>query len=127
MNDEQINIAIAESMGWHPHPQQKESQKLWTFGSDRYGGSGDTLATLPSYVGRDGEWTRLLPDYCNDLNAMCEVTQTISASQQARFAAELSRVVGGKDDYVDMRIYMIHATAAQRAEAYLKTIGKWES
>ena len=110
MNDGQINTAIAESMGW---TDIRPSEKWGLEGRHRDITRGSLLCDIPEYI--------------EDLNAMHEVTQTLSASQQARFVAELSRVVGGKDDYMDMRIYMIHSTAAHRAEAYLKTIGKWET
>jgi hypothetical protein len=63
-----------------------------------------------------------LPDYLNDLNAMHD--------------AEIDYIIpnGLWDDYVDWLKKIMRdgsrfwgqATAAQRAEAFLRTIGKWE-
>jgi hypothetical protein len=65
-------------------------------------------------------------DYCNDLNAMHEAEKWMISNLRLldfwQFAEELKRIVPanlGDDSY-------IHATARQRAEAFLKAIGKWE-
>jgi hypothetical protein len=66
------------------------------------------------------------PNYCNDLNAMHEAEKWMISNLRLldfwQFAEELKRIVPanfGDDSY-------IHATARQRAEAFLKTIGKWK-
>jgi hypothetical protein len=56
---------------------------------------------------------RIVPDYHSDLNAMHEAEKMLSEKQWDTF--ELN-VWGCK----------IHATAPQRAEAFLRTIGQWE-
>lgn len=62
-----------------------------------------------------------LPNYLNDLNAMAEAEKTFKddAVLWHRYASLLDK------DYVNQP-YTIGATAAQRAEAFLKTIGKWQ-
>ena len=81
---------------------------------------------------RASDWTledgqRDIPDYLNDLNVMHDVEMSLSdvppapekPSDRARYRMNLctvSLMAGGP----------IHATAAQRAEAFLKTIGKWD-
>lgn len=61
-----------------------------------------------------------LPDYLNDLNAMHEVEMILAEDPIFRnYEAMLDRVVPMSERW-------IFATAAQRAEAYLRTIGKWE-
>jgi hypothetical protein len=57
------------------------------------------------------------PDYLNDLNAMAEAENLVlkSAQQCRDYANVLDDGNGGH-----------FATSAQRAEAFLKTIGKWE-
>ena len=38
MTIEEINIVIAKSSGWHPHPDNdKRKQKFWTYGGGGYG------------------------------------------------------------------------------------------
>lgn len=63
-----------------------------------------------------------LPDYLNDLNACHEMEKTgIRCSQRGSYFTWLRRICDrdklGHDE--------IQATAAQRAEAFLRTIGKW--
>lgn len=78
MNDEQINIAIADASG------------------------------LP--------WV----DYCNDLNAMHEAEGTLKIMKKIEMERLLEREIIGSD-------YLIwRATARQRAEAFLRTLGKWK-
>jgi len=61
------------------------------------------------------------PDYCNDLNAMHEAEMVIKKDSHLWKCYEsfLARIVSGDCG-------MFHITANQRAEAFLKTIGKWE-
>ncbi len=61
-----------------------------------------------------------LPDYLHDLNAMHEAEKTLFPKHEAKWAMTMSEVCGHS-----WRI-IYTATASQRAEAFLKTIGKWE-
>lgn len=58
------------------------------------------------------------PDYPNDLNAMNEAEKTLSHEQLLQYQRNLCNAVGGGH-------YAIHATASQRAEAFIRTIGQW--
>ena len=66
-----------------------------------------------------------IPDYLNDLNAMHDAEETLQESQRVTYSNELydlaveHQLKTGKWSYLSM-------TAAQRAEAFLRTIGKWE-
>ena len=67
-----------------------------------------------------------LPDYLNDLNAMHEAEKVLpDGNTYWEFIRILDDIVkhGPHTDYVADRA---SATAAQRAEAFLRTIGKWE-
>lgn len=107
MTDEQINIAIAEACGWKLHPQ-------------------DRWIVIPPNSPHSVQPLSTIPNYCNDLNAMHEAEKWMISNLRLldfwQFAEELKRIVPanlGDDSY-------IHTTARQRAEAFLKTIGKWE-
>lgn len=69
-----------------------------------------------------------LPDYLNDLNAMHEAVGSLPGDQVVQFCEHLNISTGA--GFQSLRIYqmrsLIMATAAQRAEAFLRTIGKWE-
>ena len=71
---------------------------------------------------RDGNLRRV-PDYLNDLNAMHEAegfvcAQDIKDMHVGRYQSTLIEVCGVP--------YPFHAKAAQRAEAFLRTVGRWE-
>ena len=61
-----------------------------------------------------------IPEYLSDLNAMHDAEKVLQDGQWMDYSNVLIDVVPCS------RRGMIHATAAQRAEAFLKTIGKWE-
>jgi hypothetical protein len=56
------------------------------------------------------------PNYCNDLNAMHEAEKTLTSAQLLDYVALL----------FDACYEASLATARQRAEAFLRTLDKWE-
>jgi hypothetical protein len=64
--------------------------------------------------------TRKAMDFCNDLNAMHEAENTLTDANMFVMAYHIERLVSAKGQHY------FHATARQRAEAFLKTLGKWE-
>lgn len=72
------------------------------------------------------------PDYLYDLNAMHEAVQILDTKGRWKFAFELTRTVLGTrysdfppSDSDHLIRLLCDTTAAQRAEAFLRTIGKW--
>jgi hypothetical protein len=59
------------------------------------------------------------PDYCNDLNAMHEAEKVLTDDQREVF---YPRNLGAWQRPINV----IYATARQRAEAFLRVMGKWE-
>lgn len=59
-----------------------------------------------------------IPDYTTDLNAMHKAEKLAKLSGTVKYYAELVTIAGASP---------IHATAAQRAEAFLRTINLWEN
>lgn len=68
------------------------------------------------------------PDYCNCLNAMHEAENVLGEDRGPDYIAVLCEIIGLKDRcFTESRLFALaRATARQRAEAFLKTIGKWE-
>jgi hypothetical protein len=64
------------------------------------------------------------PDFCNDLAAMHDIEGCLTMAQTDRYARLLA-CLDAKEPYTS-HYRAAHATAAQRAEAFLRTIGKWE-
>jgi hypothetical protein len=63
---------------------------------------------------------QFIPDYLHDLNAMQEVERAMNNNDWWKFVEYLTNICGGGI------ALGVSATAAQRAEAFLRTIGKWE-
>lgn len=106
MTNEQINIAIAEACGW------KNLGKVYTDCAIVDNAWESPLCEIEN-----------LPDYCNDLNAMHEAWLSLSLEDKFGFDRQLQRVLLTSEDGT---YWLTNATARQRAEAFLKTIGKWE-
>jgi hypothetical protein len=100
MNTEKQRIAIAEACG--------------IVSKDQWG---------PLYKTARGV-LRGCPDYCNDLNAMHEAEAILTEKQRLFYHVNLMKLQ--KADFVAGFWFLIHATAAHRAEAFLRTIQKWE-
>jgi hypothetical protein len=108
MTDEQINAAIARECGWKSKEETNGSPWLWW------------------RIGKDGrmESTINASNYCTDLNAMHEAEKLLAPKNWDRFSEKWW-------DYYHQLVdgdvcKTIHATARQRAEAFLRTLGKWE-
>jgi hypothetical protein len=141
MNQTEQRIAIAEYCGT-PFPsytlrEEYVNHPYWNDGFwttkirfqgvlEEYDTSGRQSEVTVELI-REIYAARFLPNYCNDLNAMHEAEKFLSAvppkpeekSDIARYREILCVVTlmkGGP----------ITATASNRAEAFLKTIGKWE-
>ena len=66
------------------------------------------------------------PDYLRDLNAMHEAEKTLTEAQRDEYTTRLKGIVSGFSQSELQYAWMLtFATAAQRAEAFLRTIGKW--
>ena len=61
-----------------------------------------------------------VPQYLNDLNAMHEAEKTLTDKAHEEFRLNLYDLI--RDD---SRL-IVSSTASQRAEAFLRTIGKWK-
>jgi hypothetical protein len=105
MNQNKQRIAIAEYLGWKQIGKYPD----------------DIKGIKPPMRG----WINV-PDYLNDLNAIHEVEKCLSASQLSAYVGELANVIINGENKTTLGNQMWHATAKQRSEAFLKTIGKWE-
>ena len=129
MNPEQQRIAIAEACGW---TAKEDKDGFWRAVDP----SGNMTYTL--WVSEMNVWSAGMPDVLNDLNAMHEAEETLDASQCAEYARQLMKhhptycvtVLDNRfaptEEIAYQTYQLLHATAAQRAEAFLRTIGKWE-
>jgi hypothetical protein len=108
MSPEAQRIAIAEACGWTINPDPKDHSGF------RYYAPKGTSRFLGRFA---------LPYYLNDLNAMHEAEKILTHEQRIDHMEWLGMC---SDDYGYKAWAYVHADAAQRAEAFLRTIGKWE-
>lgn len=68
------------------------------------------------------------PDYLSDLNAMHEVEKNLSFEQCGAYSLELNAKIKQDKKSPKFKVdeFRWHTTAAQRAEAFLRTIGRWK-
>ena len=69
-------------------------------------------------IDADPHW-KCAKDYCTDLNAMHEAEKTLTNANMYVMEYHIKAIVKGHGFY-------FHATARQRAEAFLRALGKWE-
>ncbi len=74
-------------------------------------------------IDADPHW-KCAKDYCNDLNAMHEVEKTLKGYQQIH--TYVWHLHNRKDWVTDFKLMEVHASARDRAEAFLRTLGKWK-
>ncbi len=104
MNKQEQRIAIAEACGWD-----------------------NSLSQVKLSVFVVGRTSYCLPDYLNDLNAMHEAEKVLTTSQHLEYTWELTGTVEDHDPDSMEGDWLTHtATAAQRAEAFLKTLNLWK-
>ncbi len=132
MNTEQQNIAIAESLGakWQDIPPSQfyidcDRVELWPkrlLSFVFYDTERPQCAPLP-FPDPDGN-ASVIPDYTGDLNAIHEAENALDvdvmSTESPGFTYHWHLCEAVPRDRQPFR-----ATAAQRSEAYLRTIGKW--
>jgi hypothetical protein len=101
MKRQEQRIAIAKACGWHV-----------SYDPPHYQG-------LHPKLHKADDAPVALPEYCYDLNAMHEAEMTLSDDDYSRYGWDL---LG--DGKIECRDFL-GSTAAQRAEAFLKTLNLW--
>ena len=104
MDKQEQRIAIAKSCGYNP----VESQFYEETGTEK----------LYGWLENKNYW-KWVPDYLNDLNAMYEAEKVLGWGQMGSYTTRLDRM--------DDNSHGVHTTAAQRAEAFLKTLNLWDT
>jgi len=103
MTDQQINAVIAEACGW----RKEDGVYMWT--------ANNIDCTCPD-----------LWDWCNDLNAMHEAERVLTKDRNSYLTTLAGLVETDHLRGLDADWPWVCATARQRAEAFLRTLGKWE-
>lgn len=126
MKPEAQRIAIAEACGWKIKSSvikdgwclHKLDGTLWT-----------SFWDSPTVNGLWEQCIDSIPNYLSDLNAMHEAEKVLTLEQQGAYTKHLKETCKRSGVWAAESLilnWFWHATAAQRAEAFLRTIGKWE-
>jgi hypothetical protein len=119
MTQEQKRIKLAEAAGWKRIPAETVGAAAKLFYGDIWwrDAENNTIACADQ-----------LPDYFNDLNAVHELEKVLTDEQWPEYREELRTIVIGGIRLVSQWCKTdLHATAAQRAEAFGLTLGLWEA
>ena len=114
MTKRKINKAIAEFCEW----------KELSFHLD----GNNIIGDRPKFIkGKIVSYTvdQYVPDYCNDLNEMHEVMKSLSDEQVEKVWETLCDMIPNNPKCYRNGL-VFDAPAIQRAEAFLRVIGKWE-
>lgn len=103
MTEQEIRIAIAEFCGYR-----------------RFESPQNTM----NFFHPNGKETCICPNYPKDLNAMHEAEGWLNNEQTWKFTCIIVDITGAES--FSETFVILHATASQRAEALLRTIGKWK-
>jgi len=120
---EEINITIAEACGYewrvgiygncrglfHPDDNYLKEQPCL-----------DMLLPISS------DCANRVPDYCNDLNAIHDAVMTLPENKRILYGMYLASTCGHINKNTVGLWHISTATARHRAEAFLRTLGKWE-
>jgi hypothetical protein len=127
MNPEQQRIAIAEACGWKARHDANKCDWVTIFRcgacgeighSNCYGNGQGAISFSCSVSPCCNEAAP--PDYLHDLNAMHEAEASLFGTNYwvaCKYERLITRMASS---------WAWHATASQRAEAFLRTIGKWK-
>jgi hypothetical protein len=118
MTNDEINIAIAEYRNW----RNIKEIDYQPFGTDPYfDGPHQIHVGIHPESDSDSDEYEAIPNYCSDLNEIHEAESNLSVHEKWNLFAK----IGNDTNLTDCELYF--ATARQRSEAFLKTIGKWEN
>lgn len=113
MTNQEINKIIAEYCGWKHEFNGDDEDPEWYW--------------IPP---NNPDGNQSPPDYCNDLNEMNEAEKFLEGGHNwNKYTDILGKLRHYKPNIHDLRSFaniIVSASAKQRAEAFLKTIGKWE-
>jgi hypothetical protein len=121
MSADEQRIAIATASGW----TRIEMVRV-TFRSENYSGPEHVPVGNPPHAKSEVKnWRWDVPDYINNLNAIHESESSLDEKQLNEYGFALDAVV--ERDLGDIPSYghLAHATAQQRAEAFLKALNLW--
>ena len=113
MKPEAQRVAIAKACGWVEIVDGQYHAWVSPHG-------GEHQVAFGRYTRLDK--TDILPDYLSDLNAMHEAEKTLTDDQQWDWQNHIVSVLPQRPQFKSLMFYVATATAAQRAEAFLRTL-----
>ncbi len=110
----------------------KHTKGPWTWGKDckgLYAGQWQSTPVL-EYAEHEGNGPPISPDYCNDLNAMHEAIDSLDQESAWRMIMEVTGYRPAIKEFPAMSrlraLRLLKASPKELAEAFLRTVGKWE-
>lgn len=142
MKTEQQQIAIAEACGWtftkQPRSNMMSQIPAWHLTSPTGEMQCGKDVWFDTHYGKESVYRAFqgdlvdylndcgVPDYLNDLNAMHEAEKRLSSHQRYLYIKRLGFNDGPQARVWNGGMHGYDSTAAQRAEAFLKTLNLWK-
>ncbi len=134
MNDTEQRIAIAEACGYlwwtfdyrgYHTPEKCQLTNFRPVSADWEIGEKFRAEPRKSKLkGAFGDQFEFVPNYLWNLDAMNEAEKSLSYEQQPVYVQNLKKVLMTEVGVTDWDV--MHSTSKQRAEAFLRTVGKWK-
>lgn len=118
MNQEHQRIKIAEACGWKRRWLNRGGAPL--LDAKPKGGSWEVWIPPTPVFSADPDYSPVPPNYLSDLNAMHEAEKVLTGGMRSKYDAELTLICSRDYNFI------WESTAAQRAEAFLRTLDLWE-
>lgn len=121
MSPDKQQIAIAEACGY-----AREVRIVPTWEFTDYNGGGEYVKKETVGYAKGGKWIlpENLPDYLHSLDAMHEAEKVMTDDQKHHYLTHLRRIAATPS--FEAGRFVAFATAAQRAEAFLRTLDLWK-
>lgn len=123
MSDAEKRIRIAELCAWIRVAPGGQPGRLFPCREYVTGESGSLMFPPPGEGGRSGLVATLPPDYLNSLDAMHEAEKVLDFDDAILYRFRLASNSGSRNaTFMTVEAAMCHATARQRADAFLLTV-----
>lgn len=128
MTNDEMRIAIAGVCGWRLKRKRFKNKKCpFGYRYEKDGVGIQSSGGLHGWGFHSSPSAMSLHNYTKDLNAMHEAEGMINVSDYIRSLQKVCRCyLEGEETEIEDGWLLAHATAAQRAEAFLRTVGKWK-
>ena len=114
MSDQEINRTLAEACGWKFEQTEEGGKITYPCGF---------ASEFSPISWAEEKFLKTIPNYCKDLNAIHEEEKNLDQEQAQNYTDAL-RIIPQDKNWAGCTMW--HFSPRQKAEAFLRAIGKWK-